>query len=54
MKIVTLKRLKEFLNNCRTLFALKSDVNENDVDLNTYVLNFDYTDIAFDTSEIIK
>jgi hypothetical protein len=53
MKVVTLERLKEFLMACKALFASQTEVSQNDTDIDTYVLNIDYTQIEFDTTEIV-
>lgn len=53
MAVATLARLGEFLTECKALFASQTEVEENDTDINTYVLNVDYSQIEFDTSEIV-
>ena len=53
MKLATLNTLSTFLANCKALFASQTEVAENDSDINTYVLNVDYSQIEFDTSEIV-
>lgn len=54
IKFLTLQRLSEFLNECKALFASQTEVLKNDADIDTYVLNIDYSELEFDTSEIIK
>ena len=54
MKVATLAKLGEFLTECKALFASQTEVEQNDSDINTYVLNIDYeNNLAFDTSEIV-
>lgn len=54
MKVATLERLSEFLTECKALFASQTEVDANDADINTYVLNIDYeSTLAFDTTEIV-
>lgn len=53
MKVATLSKLGEFLTECKALFASQAEVAENNSDINTYVLNVDYTQVEFDTSEIV-
>lgn len=53
MKIITLERLNSFLTQLKALFATKTDVDSIEADTDTYVLNVDYSLIAFDTSEIV-
>lgn len=52
--VITLERLNEFLNECKKIFAPYSQVEENDINIEKYVLNIDYkNDLAFDTDFII-
>lgn len=54
MKVLTLERLREFVTECKALFASRTAVAANDRDIETYVLNIDYeNNLAFDTSEIV-
>ena len=53
MKVLTLSKLSEFLTECKALFASQTEVAANDTDIETHVLNVDYTQIEFDTSEIV-
>lgn len=53
MKVATLERLGEFLAECKALFASQAEVTDNDSDIETHVLNVDYTQIEFDTSDIV-
>ena len=54
MKVVTLARLGEFLNECKALFASQVEIEENDANINSYVLNIHYENtLAFNTEEII-
>ena len=53
MKVATLERLGEFLTQCKALFASQTEVTENDTDIETHVLNVDYSRLEFDTSEIV-
>lgn len=56
MKIATLDSLSIFLTNCKALFASQTEVEANDDDINTYVLNVEEwykNNVAFDTSEIV-
>ena len=51
--VVTIRRLSEFIEYCTNIFASKKVVDQNDADINNYVLNIDYSLIEFDTSEIV-
>lgn len=56
MKIATLDNLSTFLTNCKALFASQTEVEANDDDINTYVLDVKAwyeNNMAFDTSEIV-
>lgn len=54
MKVATLERLNEFLTECKSFFASKTEVSENDIDIEAHVLNVDYeNNLKFDTSEIV-
>ena len=56
MKIATLDNLSTFLKNCKALFASQTEVEANDDDINTYVLDVKAwyeNNMAFDTSEIV-
>ena len=53
-KYLNLSGLTQFLENLKILFATQSEVSELDEVTDTYVLNVDYTQIAFDTSEIVR
>lgn len=54
-KVMTFPRLSEFIEKCKTLFAPHSEVADNDINIETYVLNIDYeNNLAFDTSFIVS
>jgi hypothetical protein len=56
IKVATPEILGEFLTGCRDLFASQNVVNQNNVDINDYVLDVsDWYDnnLAFDTNEIV-
>ena len=53
MKMTTLNNLKEFLELMKTIFGVKSLAVKHREALDTYVLNVDYAQLAFNTSEII-
>ena len=56
-KLFTLAKLEEFLVKCSKAFASKKEVEQNDVDLNTYVLDISEETynklLAIDTTEIV-
>ena len=53
LKATTLDRLSEFLTECKKLFATQTEVSENTNDIDTHLLNVDYSQVEFDTSEIV-
>ena len=53
LKIATLEKLGEFLSECKAIFASQVEVDENTSDISTHLLNIDYSQIEFDTSEIV-
>lgn len=53
-KLITLRRLDQFLTLCRELFGEKLQVDENTENINTYILNIDYeSELGFDVTEIV-
>lgn len=52
-KYAGIEALRTFLNSCKNLFAQKTEVDDVQQDIDTYVLNINYSDIEFDTSEIV-
>ena len=55
LKTITLSKLGEFLTECVSLFAPKTQVENNDINIETYVLNIDYENtLAFNTSQIVS
>ena len=57
IKVATPEILGEFLVGCKELFASQDEVNQNDSDINNYVLDIaDWynNNLAFDTDEIVE
>lgn len=62
MKIITLDNLKEFLESMNGIFGDKEVLGDTSKNLavkhrnalNTYILNFDYTELEFDTDLIVS
>ena len=53
-KLITLRRLDQFLTLCKELFGEKLQVDENTENINTYILNIDYeSELGFDVTEIV-
>ena len=54
MKVATLARLGEFLIECKALFASQTETEQNDINIENYVLNIDYENtLAFNTNQIV-
>lgn len=51
---LNLNGLATFLNKLRETFATEVEVQQVENDTDTYVLNVDYSQLQFDTTEIIK
>lgn len=57
IKVATPEILGEFLTGCKNIFASQDEVNQNDIDINNYVLDVAdwYNDnIAFDTNKLVE
>lgn len=53
LKVLTLEKLNEFLNHCKNIFATQTEVSESTTDINNHLLNVDYSELEFDTLEIV-
>lgn len=53
-QFLDLTGLATFLAQLKNLFATQEDVAEVESDTNTYILNVDYSELEFDTSEIVE
>ena len=53
-KFLNINGLKTFLNKLIEVFASEEEVSQVENDTENYVLNVDYSQLQFDTTEIIK
>lgn len=57
IKVATPEILGEFLTGCKNIFASQDEVNQNDIDINDYVLDIaDWynENLVIDTNEIVE
>lgn len=52
-QIVDLAGLTTFVGQLKEVFATKEYMSDVEQNTNTYILNVDYTDLEFDTSEVV-
>ena len=53
LEVITIDWMSPFLSKCKNFFAYKHDADAITDDIDTHLLNVDYSNLEFDTSELV-